>query len=60
MQALRGISPPRGTSPATRDVDVAAGQIGSQALEPGLIDQVVVNPVPWCSAPAPRSSPPAA
>ena len=29
-----------------RDVDVAAGQIGSQALELGLIDQVVVNLVP--------------
>jgi dihydrofolate reductase len=29
-----------------RDVDVAAGQIGSQALELGLIDEVVVNFVP--------------
>ena len=29
-----------------RDVDVAAGQIGSQALTLGLIDQVVVNLVP--------------
>ncbi len=29
-----------------RDVDVAGGQIGSQALELGLIDQVVVNLVP--------------
>jgi dihydrofolate reductase len=29
-----------------RDVDVAAGQIGSQALALGLIDQVVVNQVP--------------
>jgi dihydrofolate reductase len=29
-----------------RDVDVADGQIGSQALELGLIDQVVVNLVP--------------
>jgi dihydrofolate reductase len=29
-----------------RDVDVAPGQIGSQALELGLIDQVVVNLVP--------------
>jgi len=29
-----------------RDVDVAAGQIGSQALELGLIDQVVMNVVP--------------
>jgi dihydrofolate reductase len=29
-----------------RDVDVAAGQVGSQALELGLIDQVVVNLVP--------------
>jgi dihydrofolate reductase len=29
-----------------RDVDVAGGQIGSQALELGLIDQVVVNQVP--------------
>ena len=29
-----------------RDVDVAAGQIGSQALKLGLIDQVVVNQVP--------------
>src|SRR6266540_3365940 len=29
-----------------RDVDVAAGQIGSQALKIGLIDQVVVNLVP--------------
>ena len=29
-----------------RDVDVAAGQIGSQALQLGLIDQVVVNQVP--------------
>jgi dihydrofolate reductase len=28
------------------DVDVAAGQIGSQALELGLIDQVVMNVVP--------------
>jgi dihydrofolate reductase len=28
-----------------RDVDVAAGQIGSQALKLGLIDQVVVNQV---------------
>jgi dihydrofolate reductase len=29
-----------------RDVDVAGGQIGSQALQLGLIDQVVVNLVP--------------
>ena len=29
-----------------RDVDVAAGQIGGQALRLGLIDQVVVNQVP--------------
>ena len=29
-----------------RDVDVAAGQIGGQALRLGLIDQVVVNVVP--------------
>jgi len=29
-----------------RDVDVAAGQIGSQAVKLGLIDQVVVNQVP--------------
>src|ERR687892_1480814 len=29
-----------------RDLDVAAGQIGSQALELGLIDQVVMNVVP--------------
>src|SRR5919197_4079912 len=29
-----------------RDVDVAAGQIGGQALELGLIDEVVVNQVP--------------
>jgi len=29
-----------------RDVDVAAGQIGSQALKLGLIDEVVVNQVP--------------
>jgi dihydrofolate reductase len=29
-----------------RDVDVAAGQIGSQALKLGLIDQVVINLVP--------------
>jgi dihydrofolate reductase len=29
-----------------RDVDVAAGQIGGQALKLGLIDQVVVNYVP--------------
>jgi dihydrofolate reductase len=29
-----------------RDVDVATGQIGSQALNLGLIDQVVVNQVP--------------
>jgi dihydrofolate reductase len=29
-----------------RDVDVAGGQIGSQALELGLIDQVVLNLVP--------------
>ena len=29
-----------------RDVDVAAGQIGGQALKLGLIDQVVVNVVP--------------
>jgi dihydrofolate reductase len=29
-----------------RIVDVAAGQIGSQALKLGLIDQVVVNQVP--------------
>ncbi len=29
-----------------RDVDVAAGQIGAQALKLGLIDQVVVNQVP--------------
>jgi dihydrofolate reductase len=31
---------------AGRDVDVAAGQIGGQALKLGLIDQVVVNQVP--------------
>ena len=29
-----------------RDLDVAGGQIGSQALQLGLIDQVVVNLVP--------------
>jgi dihydrofolate reductase len=29
-----------------RDLDVAAGQIGSQALRLGLIDQVVLNQVP--------------
>ena len=29
-----------------RDVDVAAGQIGGEALKVGLIDQVVVNLVP--------------
>jgi dihydrofolate reductase len=29
-----------------RDVDVAAGQIGGQALKLGLIDRVVVNQVP--------------
>jgi dihydrofolate reductase len=29
-----------------RDVDVAAGQIGSQALALGLIDQVIMNIVP--------------
>lgn len=29
-----------------RDVDVAGGEIGSQALKLGLIDQVVVNQVP--------------
>lgn len=29
-----------------RDVNVSAGEIGSQALELGLIDQVVVNQVP--------------
>jgi dihydrofolate reductase len=29
-----------------RDLDVAAGQIGSQALKLGLIDQVVLNVVP--------------
>lgn len=29
-----------------RDVDVAAGQIGGQALRLGLIDQVVMNVVP--------------
>jgi len=29
-----------------RDVDVAAGQIGGQALGLGLIDQVVINQVP--------------
>jgi dihydrofolate reductase len=31
---------------ADRDVDVAAGQIGGQALRLGLIDQVVMNVVP--------------
>jgi dihydrofolate reductase len=40
-----------------RVVDVAAGQIGGQALRLGLIDQVVVNLVRWSSAPAARSSP---
>jgi dihydrofolate reductase len=29
-----------------RDVDVAAGEIGGQALKLGLVDQVVVNQVP--------------
>ena len=29
-----------------RDVDVSGGQIGSQALRLGLIDQVVLNAVP--------------
>jgi dihydrofolate reductase len=29
-----------------RDVDVAAGEIGSQALQLGLIDQVLLNQVP--------------
>ena len=42
-----------------RDVDVAAGQIGGQALKLGLIDQVVVSRVRWSSAPAGRSSRPA-
>ena len=37
--------PPR-SSPASVLVDVAAGQIGGQALKLGLIDQVVVNQVP--------------
>jgi dihydrofolate reductase len=31
---------------ADREVDVAAGQIGGQALRLGLIDQVVMNVVP--------------
>jgi dihydrofolate reductase len=43
-----------------RVVDVGAGQIGSQALNLGLIDQVVVNQVPVASAPAGRSLPPVA
>ena len=43
-----------------RDVDVAAGQIGGQALKLGLIDQVVVNLVPVVFAPGAPSSPPAA
>ena len=43
-----------------RVVDVAAGQIGGQALGFGLIDQVVVNQVPVVLRnPAARSSPPA-
>jgi dihydrofolate reductase len=29
-----------------RDIDVAGGQIGSQALALGLIDQIVINQVP--------------
>jgi dihydrofolate reductase len=29
-----------------RDVDVAAGEVGGQALRLGLIDQVVMNVVP--------------
>ena len=41
----RRLPPPR-SSPADRDVDVAAGQIGSQALRLGLIDRVVVNQGP--------------
>ncbi|HET6920989.1 MAG TPA: dihydrofolate reductase [Jiangellaceae bacterium] len=40
-----------------RDVDVAAGQIGSRALKLWLIDQVVVNQVPLVLAPAAQSSP---
>jgi len=43
-----------------RVVDVAAGQIGGQALRLGLIDQVVVDQVPVVFGPAARSSPPAA
>jgi dihydrofolate reductase len=43
-----------------RVVDVAAGQIGGQALRLGLIDQVVVTRSRSSSGPAARSSPPAA
>lgn len=43
-----------------RIVDVAAGQIGGQALRLGLIDQVVMNVVPVVSAPVGRSSAPRA
>jgi dihydrofolate reductase len=40
-----------------RDVDVAGGQIGSQALTLGLIDQVVVNQVPVVVGSGRRSRP---
>jgi dihydrofolate reductase len=42
-----------------RDVDVAGGQIGSQALQLGLIDQEASTSSRWSSALAGRSSPPA-
>ena len=42
---FRALTEPLGFA-GDRDVDVAAGQIGSQALKLGLIDQVVVNLVP--------------
>jgi dihydrofolate reductase len=46
-----GSSPTTRSTRATRprrdrDVDIAAGQIGGQALRLGLIDQVVMNVVP--------------
>jgi dihydrofolate reductase len=44
--ASRRRLPPPSSSPGTETSNVAAGQIGSQAFKLGLIDQVVLNPVP--------------
>ena len=39
-----------------RTVEVAAGDVGGQALAAGLVDEVAMDVRPWCSGPASATS----